>query len=120
MLSELGVAAEFTSVVLCHRARKTASTTVEPQHSTAVVKTRACKSSIFEARLSILEEKVGNGFLCNCDRLRRFNRAIFILWQPSSGGKDYLFFLMGEVAALFVDAALGVQDCLLKEIYLIH
>lgn len=47
-------------------------------------------------------------------------RVIYILWQPSSGDKDYLFFLMGEVAAVFVDAALGVQDCLLKEIHLIH
>lgn len=37
------------------------------------------------------------------------------LWQPSSGGNEYLFFLIGEVTAVFVGAALGVQDCLLRK-----
>lgn len=37
------------------------------------------------------------------------------LWQPSSEDNEYLFFLIGEVAAAFVVAALGVQDCLLRK-----
>lgn len=40
---------------------------------------------------------------------------LYVLWQPSNEGNEYLFFLIGEVAAVFVDAALGVQDCLLRK-----
>lgn len=54
-------------------------------------------------------------FLCNCDMLLRFHRVLYILWQPSNGGNKYLFFLIGEVAAVFVGAALEVQDCLLRK-----
>lgn len=69
----------------------------------------------------MLEERVGNVFLYNCDTLLRFNRVLYILWQPSNGGNEYLFFLIGEVTAVFVDDALGVQDCLLRKyIQLIH
>lgn len=38
---------------------------------------------------------------------------LYTLWQPASAGNEYLFFFIGEVTSVFVDAALGVQDCLL-------
>lgn len=63
----------------------------------------------------MLEERVGNIFICNCDILLSFHRVLYILWQPCNGGNDYLFFLIGDVAAVFVDDASGVQDCMLRK-----